>query len=187
MPKNLVSKSCVKAVDYDKDGDLDLFVGGRVIPGKYPHAVSSFIFRNDLKNGNAQFIDVTATVAKELLNVGLVCDVIWSDYDNDGWPDLIVTGEWMPITIFKNNQGLLQNITETSGIAQDLGWWNSITAGDFDNDGDIDYIAGNLGTKSYYRISNQFPAHIYAADFDQNGSYDAIPTLFMPAIDGSRK
>ncbi len=186
LPKNLVSKSCVKAVDYDKDGDLDLFVGGRVVPGKYPQAVSSFIFRNDSKNGKIHFTDVTATVAKGLLNIGLVCDAVWSDYDNDCWPDLIVTGEWMPITIFKNNHGLLQNVTQTSGIAKELGWWNSITAGDFDNDGDIDYIAGNLGTNSYYRISNQFPAHIYAADFDQNGSYDAIPSLYLPAVDGSK-
>ncbi len=187
LPKNLTSKSCVKAVDFDKDGDLDLFVGGRIVPGKYPQAVSSFIFRNDSKNGKVQFADVTATVAKGLLGLGLVCDAIWSDYDNDGWPDLILTGEWMPITIFKNNQGVLEDVTATTGIANELGWWNSITAGDFDNDGDIDYIGGNLGTNSYYRISNQFPAHIYAADFDQNGSYDAIPTLFLPAIDGIRK
>ena len=187
LPQNLVSKSCVKAVDYDKDGDLDLFVGGRVIPGKYPQAVSSFIFRNDSKNGKAKFTDVTASVAKGLLNVGLVCDAIWSDYDNDGWPDLILTGEWMPVTIFKNNHGSFQNVTATSGLAGELGWWNSITAGDFDNDGDIDYIAGNLGANSYYRVDKEYPAHIYAADFDQNGSYDAIPTLFLPAIDGSRK
>ena len=187
LPKNLVSKSCVKAVDFDKDGDLDLFVGGRVVPGKYPQAVSSFIFRNDTKNGKAKFIDATTAVAKELHNIGLVCDAIWTDFNNDSWPDLILTGEWMPISIFKNNHGALQNVTAASGIANQLGWWNSITAGDFDNDGDIDYIAGNLGTNSYYRVSNQYPAHIYAADFDQNGSYDAIPSLFLPAVDGSKK
>ena len=187
LPKNFVSKSCVKAVDYDKDGDLDLFVGGRVTPGKYPQATSSFIFRNDSKNGKAQFTDVTAAVAKGLLNVGLVCDAIWSDYDNDGWPDLILTGEWMPITIFKNNHGMFENVTTSSGIANELGWWNSITAGDFDNDGDMDYIAGNLGTNSFYQVSNQFPAHIYAADFDMNGSYDAIPTLFLPSVNGSKQ
>jgi hypothetical protein len=187
LPKNLVSKSCVKAVDYDKDGDLDLFVGGRIEPGKYPQAVSSFIFRNDSKNGKVKFTDVTATVAKDLLGIGLVCDAVWSDYDNDGWPDLILTGEWMPITIFKNNHGSFQNVTATSGIAGELGWWNSITAGDFDNDGDIDYIAGNLGINSYYRINKEYPAHIYAADFDMNGSYDAIPSLFLPAEDGSKK
>ncbi len=187
LPNNLVSKSCVKAVDYDKDGDLDLFVGGRVVPGKYPQAVSSFIFRNDSKSGKAQFTDVTATVAKGLQNLGLVCDAIWSDYDNDGWPDLILTGEWMPITIFKNYHGVFQNVTQASGIANELGWWNSITAGDFDNDGDIDYIAGNLGINSYYRVNKDYPARIYAADFDQNGSYDAIPSLFLPAVDGSKK
>jgi len=187
LPKNIVSKSCVKAVDYDKDGDLDLFVGGRVTPGKYPQATSSFIFRNDSKNGNVRFTDVTASVAKGLLNVGLVCDAIWSDYDNDGWPDLILTGEWMPITIFKNNHGVFQNVTKTCGIANELGWWNSITAGDFDNDGDIDYIAGNLGTNSFYQVSNKFPAHIYAADFDMNGSYDAIPTLFLPSENGGKR
>lgn len=187
LPLNLTSKSCVKAADYDKDGDLDLFVGGRLIPGKYPQAVSSFIFRNDAKKGKPKFTDVTASVAKSLLNIGLVCDAIWSDFNNDGWPDLILAGEWMPITILKNNQGKFENITAASGIANELGWWNSITAGDFDNDGDIDYIAGNLGTNSYYRVSKEYPAHIYAADFDVNGSYDAIPTLFLPATDGSRK
>ena len=187
LPKNLTSKSCVKAVDYDKDGDLDLFVGGRVLPGKYPQAVSSFIFRNDSKNGKAAFTDVTATVAKGLLDIGLICDAVWSDYDNDGWSDLILTGEWMPITILKNNHGVFQNVTAACGIANEIGWWNSITSGDFDNDGDIDYIAGNLGLNSYYRVSKQYPAKIYAADFDQNGSYDAIPSLYLPAVDGSKK
>ena len=101
LPKNYTSKSCVKAVDFDNDGDLDLFIGGRVIPGKYPEPVSSFIYRNDSKDGVIKFTDVTDQVAPMLKNIGLVCDAVWTDFDNDGWTDLILAGEWMPISFFK--------------------------------------------------------------------------------------
>src|SRR5206468_24557 len=106
IPKNLTSKSCVRAVDYDKDGDLDLFIAGRVEPWNYPKAVSSFIYRNDSKNGVVHFTDVTEQVAPALKNVGLVCDALWTDIDNDGWPDLLLAGEWMPMKILKNDKGV---------------------------------------------------------------------------------
>ncbi len=179
LPGNLTSKFCVRAVDYDKDGDLDLFVAGRVDPWNYPKPVSSFIFRNDSKNGHIQFTDVTPAVAKELLHIGLVCDAVFSDFDNDGWPDLVLAGEWMPINFFKNEKGIFRNMTAQSGIADQTGWWNSIAPGDFDNDGDIDYIVGNLGLNSQYRASNQYPVAVYAKDFDNNGSYDAFPAQFF--------
>lgn len=180
LPKNYSSKSVVKASDYDHDGDPDLFIGGRVKPGEYPKPVSSFIFRNDSKGGVAKFTDVTKDVSPELQNIGLISDAIWNDIDKDGWDDLILAGEWMPITVFKNEKGKLKNITQGSGLENDLGWWGSIAAGDFDNDGDIDFVAGNLGLNSFYRASEKEPVKIYAKDFDNNQSYDAVPTLFLP-------
>ncbi|MGZ8558373.1 MAG: VCBS repeat-containing protein [Chitinophagaceae bacterium] len=179
LPQNYTSKSCVKAADIDNDGDLDLFIGGRVLPGKYPMPVSSFIYRNDSKPGNIRFTDVSNEVAIDLKDIGLVCDAIWTDFDNDNQVDLIVVGEWMPLTFFKNNKGKFENITDKTGLLQTEGWWNSIAGGDFDNDGDIDYIAGNLGKNSYYRTVQNNPVSIYAKDFDKNGGYDNITTLYL--------
>ena len=180
LPLNFESKLCVRAVDYDKDGDLDLFISGRVDPWNYPKPVSSMILRNDTKDGKIKFTDVTSTVAKDLLNIGLTCDALFTDFDNDGWPDLVLVGEWMPVTFLKNDHGIFKNITKNTGISDQVGWWNSITAGDFDNDGDIDYIVGNLGENSFYRASDKYPVSVYASDFDKNGSYDPIPALFLP-------
>ena len=101
----------MRAIDYDKDGDLDLFVSGRVDPGNYPKPVSSFIFRNDSKNGHIKFTDVTESVAPALKNIGLVCDALFTDFDNDGWQDLILVGEWMPVTFLKNAKGVFKNVT----------------------------------------------------------------------------
>ncbi|MEO6330563.1 MAG: VCBS repeat-containing protein, partial [Ginsengibacter sp.] len=187
FPKNYTSKSCVKAADFDNDGDLDLFLGGRVLPGKYPLPVNSFIYRNDSRNGTIKFTDVTKEVAPGLQNIGLTCDALWTDFDNDGWPDLIIAGEWMPVQFFKNKNGRLENVSVASGINNEKGWWNSITAGDFDNDGDIDYIAGNLGKNSFYRASHNHPVSIYAKDFDKNGGLDIITTLYLPDEKGILK
>ena len=181
LPKNFTSKFCVRAIDYDKDGDLDLFVSGRVDPANYPKAVSSFIFRNDTKNGHVKFTDVTDSVAPALKNIGLVCDAIFTDFDNDGWDDLILAGEWMPVTFLKNDKGIFKNVTASTGISNKTGWWNTIAAGDFDNDGDIDYIVGNLGRNSFYQASDQYPVGIVAKDFDKNGTYDAFPWTYLPA------
>ena len=159
---------------------MDLFVSGRVDPGNYPKPVSSFIFRNDSKNGHIKFTDVTDMVAPALKNIGLVCDALFTDFDNDGWQDLILAGEWMPVTFLKNDKGVFKNVTPASGISNNIGWWNTIVSGDFDNDGDMDYIVGNLGQNSFYRASDQYPVSIIAKDFDNNGSYDAFPSLFLP-------
>lgn len=180
IPANTNSKSCVRAADIDKDGDLDLFVSGRVDPWYYPKPVTSAVYRNDTKNGTIKFTDVTKEIAAPLINIGMVCDAVFSDYDNDGWVDLVLAGEWMPITILKNNKGLFQNATTTAGIGNLLGWWNSILPADIDNDGDIDYICGNLGLNSLYRATAETPMHIWGSDFDNNGSYDAIPFLSFP-------
>ncbi|QHT68359.1 VCBS repeat-containing protein [Rhodocytophaga rosea] len=187
LPAIFVSKSCVKAADFDKDGDLDLFVGGRVETDRYPKPVSSFIFRNDTQNGQVKFTDVTATIANGLQQIGLVCDAIWTDYDNDGWVDLMLAGEWMPLTILQNRQGKFENITTQTGLQSHVGWWNSLTAADFDKDGDIDYVAGNLGLNSLNHASDKEPVRIYAKDFDGNGSFDAIPTTYFPDETGVRR
>lgn len=179
IPINNTSKFCVRACDYDKDGDLDLFIAGRVKPSNYPAPVSSFIYRNDSKNGKIKFTDVTASVAPMLNNIGLTCDALWTDFDNDGWTDLILAGEWMPIKFLKNDHGNFKDVSASSGIANKTGWWNSIVAGDFDNDGDMDYIVGNLGENSFYKASDSLPVGIYAKDFDGNGVLECIPTKFM--------
>ncbi|WP_394993234.1 VCBS repeat-containing protein [Emticicia sp.] len=186
LPAFLKSGSCVKAADYDHDGDLDLFVGGRVEPSAYPKPVSSYILRNDKGN----FTDVTAQIAPQLKNIGMICDVTWSDFDNDGWQDLVMAGEFMPITFLKNEKGKFVIHIATanrSDIVNKIGWWNSITSGDFDSDGDIDYIAGNLGINTLMRASDEKPVSVYAKDFNNDGFYDAIPTVYYKDLEGNPK
>jgi len=187
LPENFTSKFCVRAADYDHDGDLDLFISGRVEPGNYPKPVSSFIYRNDSKEGKIKFTDVTNTVAKDLTNIGLVCDAIWTDFDNDGWPDLVLAGEWMPVTFLKNDKGVFKNVTNESSINKQTGWWNSVAAGDFNGDGKMDYVVGNTGQNSFYRASGGYPVRVYAKDFDSNGIYDMIPSLYLPDQEGKMK
>jgi hypothetical protein len=187
LPVNHTSKLCVRAIDYNKDGKPDLFVSGRVDPWNYPKPVSSFIFRNDSKNGIVKFNDVTAEVAPSLKNIGLVCDALFTDYDNDGWPDLILAGEWMPITLLKNDHGVFKNETNGSGLGDKPGWWNSIVAGDFRHTGRMDYIVGNVGLNTLYQASNEYPVYITAKDFDKRGRLDAFPSLYLPDQDGVKK
>ncbi len=181
LPKNYTSKFCVRAIDYDKDGDLDLFVSGRVDPANYPKPVSSFIFRNDTKNGQVKFTDVTDSVAPALKNIGMVSDALFTDFNNDGWPDLILVGEWMPVTFLENDKGIFRDVTKTSGVANNLGWWSSIAAGDFNNDGKMDYMLGNLGRNSFFQATDQYPVNIVSKDFDNNGTYDAFISVYLPA------
>jgi enediyne biosynthesis protein E4 len=176
LPRMFDSGSCVVAADYDGDGDLDLFVGGKLHPGKYPLPGKSYILRND----GGKFTDVTEVLGgKELRRAGMVTSALWTDFDNDGQLDLILAGEWMPITFFRQDQGKFTNVTHTTGLAHTTGWWNSIVAGDFDNDGDTDYILGNIGQNSHYKPSPEEPVRVYAKDFDQNGSLDAVITHYV--------
>ena len=187
LPLNHTSKLCARSIDYNGDGKPDLFVSGRVDPWNYPKPVSSFIFRNDSDKGHARFTDVTAEVAPGLQNIGLVCDAICSDFDNDLSPDLILAGEWMPVTFLKNVHGKFVNVTAASGLTNTAGWWNSMVAGDFRHTGRTDYIAGNVGLNTLYQASDRYPVFMTAKDFDGNGSYVPIPSLFLPDQDGSLK
>ncbi|WP_333820352.1 VCBS repeat-containing protein [Ohtaekwangia sp.] len=174
LPIITSSGSCVRASDFDADGDLDLFVGGRVIPASYPMPPASYILRND----KGKFTDVTEAVAPALQHAGMITDALWTDFDLDGKTDLVVAGEFMPVTFFKNQGGTLSKI-EASGVENMRGWWNSITAGDFDSDGDIDYIVGNLGVNNNYQITDQYSLKLFAKDFDGNGSVDPVMACYQ--------
>ncbi|MDB5087255.1 MAG: repeat protein [Mucilaginibacter sp.] len=187
LPVNNTSKLCVRAFDYNKDGRLDLFISGRVDPWNYPRSVSSCILRNDSKNGVVKFTDATNQVAPALKNIGMVCDALFTDYDNDGWPDMVLAGEWMPVTFLKNDHGVFKNATQTTGIANKTGWWNSIVAGDFRHTGRMDYIVGNVGLNTLYKASEQYPVYITAKDFDKNGSFNAFTSIFLPDVNGVKK
>lgn len=179
LPENLTSKLCVRAMDYNKDGKLDLFVSGRVSPGNYPKPVSSFIFRNDSEKGHAKFTDVTNEIAPDLKNIGLVCDALFTDFDNDEQTDLLLAGEWMPVTFLKNIGGKFENVTSASAIENKTGWWNSIVAGDFRHTGRMDYVVGNVGSNTLYKASYKYPVYVTAKDFDNNGSFVSVPSLYL--------
>ena len=162
------------AYDYDQDGDLDLFVGGRVIPTQWPLAPRSYVWRND----GGHFTDVTAEVAPEFEHCGMVTDLVWANVDGDAQPELIVTGEWMPIMVFKLEQGKLKNRTAALGLGQSNGLWNRLVVSDLDGDGDLDILGGNFGLNTRLTASAQEPLRCYAKDFDGNGSIDPILAAF---------
>ncbi|WP_211372130.1 VCBS repeat-containing protein [Flagellimonas olearia] len=171
LPLMHTSGSCVTASDFDNDGDLDLFVGGRLVPGRYPTTPRSYVLKN---NGKGNFEDVTTLVNTDLEFLGMVTDALWTDYDGDGDNDLLIVGEWMEIRVFENRKGLLVNVSESCGTKGSSGWWNKIASGDFDNDGDLDYVLGNFGLNSQLKASTSEPVELYVNDFDNNGFLDPI-------------
>ncbi|CAN5314376.1 VCBS repeat-containing protein [soil metagenome] len=175
LPVLKTSSACVAAGDFDGDGDLDLFIGGYSEPQNFPAPPRSYLLRND----NNKFIDVTEELAPDLLRPGLVRDAVWTDYNNDGKNDLVIVGEWMPVMVFENMDGKLQNKTESLDLKGNTGWWQSIIAGDFDNDGDIDLLAGNLGLNSGYKASPEMPVQLYAPDLNKDGIFDPIMSYFI--------
>ncbi len=187
LPAETTCGQAVDAADFDGDGDLDLVVGGRVLPRSYPMPDRSFVLRNDTKTPNQPvFTDVTAQVCPELAEIGLVCDVLWTDFNQDKRPDLLLAGEWMPLTFLENTGGAFRNITPKTGIGGQKGWWRSLATADFDQDGDTDYVAGNLGENTYFKGSEKEPLSIYAADFDKNGYFDALISCFWRDSTGKR-
>ena len=175
LPTTKYTGSCITACDFDKDGDLDLFRGGRVRSTEYPLAPESYLLQND---GKGNFKDITSKIAKELNTIGMVTASIWTDFDKDGWQDLMLVGEFMPITVFKNQQGKSFSQLNVESFKNTNGWWNSLAAGDFDNDGDMDYIAGNLGLNSKLKASVNEPVTVCAKDFDDSGTMDVILTAY---------
>jgi enediyne biosynthesis protein E4 len=174
------SGSAVRGADFDGDGFLDLFVGGRSPIGKYPIAEQSFL----LKNTGGILQDVSEEIAPGLKNIGMVTDAIWSDIDQDGKIDLVIVGEFMAVTIFKND-GLKFTKLANTGLENHLGWWNSITSGDFDQDGDTDFIVGNLGRNNPHHPTAERPVKVYAKDFDGNGSMDPVTFAYYKDRSGN--
>jgi len=174
VPATKASGSCVVGCDYDKDGDIDLFIGGRVSPGQYPLTPQSYL----LKNNGGRFSDVSAAEFPAKGKIGMVTCALWTDYDNDGWTDLMIAGEFMPVSFIKNQNGKLL-FNSPLNIQHSNGWWNSILPGDFDEDGDIDYVVGNLGLNTRYKASAAEPLCIYAKDFDENGGIDPVMCYYV--------
>jgi hypothetical protein len=166
IPPIAQSGSRVAAADYDGDGAVDLFVGGRSVPGRYGMDPQSVLLRND---GKGHFTDVTDRLAPGLSHIGMVTDAIWKDVDGDGRLDLVVVGEWMPITIFHNAGGGRLVKTEARGLEKSNGWWNRIIAGDFTGNGRVDFIVGNLGLNTRLQASATEPLTMYVKDFAHNG------------------
>jgi len=171
--------SCVRPCDFDKDGDMDLFVGARSVPGAYGIPPKSFLLRN---NGMGDFEDVTQVYLNDLDRPGMVTDAVWTDYDGDGDPDLVLVGEWMKICIFRNDDEMFTDVTNLAGMRETSGWWNTIVACDVDRDGDTDLIAGNLGLNSVLKASVKEPVEMYLQDFDNNGSLDQVICSFQDGV-----
>lgn len=174
IPKLYESGSVVTAADFDRDGDLDLFVGGRIRSGYYPEAPTSMLLQND----QGRFTDVTDQWAPGLKNAGMVTAALWTDADNDQMVDLILVGEWMPIRLFKNTGERFKEISEEVGLGGSSGWWNSMAAGDFDQDGDMDYVLGNQGENLRYKPENGYPLELFYGDFDSDNDIDLVYSYY---------
>lgn len=170
-----VSSSCVDAADYDGDGDLDLFVGERLRPFLYGVPTSGFILEND---GDGNFREITEQAAPTLQEYGLITDAKWTDYDQDGDPDLIVVGEWLPVSVFRNDDGQLVEVTASAALKESNGFWNTLEVADLNGDSYPDLILGNHGQNTRFKASRDKPVTMYVNDFDRNGSAEQIITVF---------
>lgn len=179
LPAMSHNGSCVQPCDFDGDGDTDLFLGSRSVPGAYGWPPDQFLLEND---GKGHFNNVTNIRSVELKNAGMVTDASWLDYDRDGDPDLVVVGEWMKVSLFRNDQGFFTDVTSDAGLDETSGWWNCIRVADVDNDGDMDMIGGNLGLNAFLKASAMEPVDMYLNDFDNNGSLDQVICSYQNGI-----
>ncbi len=178
LPKMITSGSRVYHADFDKDGKEDLLVLGRLVPQNYPSPAKSYLLKNT-SDGNAKFTDVTAMQIPEFESLGMATSAEITDFNGDGWLDIIVVGEWMPIRVFQNIKTGFKEVSDTVGLTEDLtGWWWSIKGGDFDGDGDTDYIVGNLGLNYKYKANENETFDIYVNDFDKNNHNDIILSYY---------
>ena len=179
LPQMLTSTGCVKATDIDADGDIDLFVGGRLVPGEYPTTPCSYVLLND---GKGNFSDATNAINSALKTIGMVTDAVWIDVNADKKPDLIIAGEWMPVKVFINENGKLKDASGDYIKFESSGWWNRIYAEDMDGDGDKDLVLGNIGLNTQFKASPAEPLSIYYKDFDNNGSIDPVFCYYIEGV-----
>ena len=179
LPYIAFNGSCVRPADFDNDGDIDLFVGSRSVPGAYGWSPEQFLLEND---GSGKFSNVTDKRINEIKYSGMVTDAQWVDYDYDGDKDLIVTGEWMKIMVYRNEKGYFKDVTNESGLDNTSGWWYCINACDIDMDGDMDLIGGNLGLNSILKASISEPVVLFLNDFDNNGSPDPLISYYQDGL-----
>ena len=170
LPRERDSGGPVAAADFDRDGDLDLFVGGRCVPGAYPTTPVSHLWRND----GGTFVEAAKDQAPGLSDAGMVTSGLWTDVNGDGWIDLLVATEYGPVRLFRNENGQLREATDAAGLASHTGWWNSLAAADVDRDGDLDYLATNRGNNTKYHPAPDHPQMVYYGDFDGTGKRQII-------------
>jgi hypothetical protein len=179
LPFTANNSSCVRPCDFDSDGDIDLFIGARSVPGKYGWSPNQLLLEND---GTGHFKDITDLTAHGLKEIGMVTDACWMDFDKDGDSDLVLAGEWMNVCIFQNDQGKFTDVTRSVGLDETSGWWNCLEIADIDEDGDLDIIAGNLGLNSILKASVKEPVEMFLNDFDNNGSSDQVICCYQNGI-----
>ncbi|MFZ4559535.1 MAG: VCBS repeat-containing protein [Saprospiraceae bacterium] len=179
LPSLRYNSSFVKSADFDRDGDQDLLVGGYVQPFTYPNHEPTLLLRNDTKAGKCRFTDISAS-QPVLSDVGLTTDALWTDFNDDGWPDLVLAAKWKPVQFLENRKGKLARLTASGAN----GWYSSLAQGDLDNDGDVDFVAGNYGSNLYFRCSPELPLALYTNDFDHNGSLDPFMGCYWPDSTG---
>ena len=179
LPKLTSSGSKVRPMDFDEDGDIDLLVCGRQVPGAWPQPADSYLLKNEwIENGTSTFTNVTTQLAPDLLGLGMVTDALWSDIDGDNDQDILLVGVWMPVVVLENVKGYFKRSSLNVNEKNREGWYFSITADDLDGDGDEDYILGNLGLNYKYKASQSEPFEVYYADFDESGAKDIVLSYY---------
>ena len=178
LPGEPMSSSVAAAADFDQDGDLDLFIGGRIVPGRWPTSPGSRLYLNESEPGTLRFKLASEEQAGALKACQRATSALWSDIDRDGWMDLLVTHEYGPIRVFLNKEGKLQDLTNETGMEKLKGMWYGIAGRDLDGDGDIDYVATNFGNNTTYKASEKKPELLYYGDLDGTGGFRVVEAKF---------